>query len=72
VKNEIGLRNGRPWADFAFTHLFAQDRGVQVYSRRVSTVIDGRLVEVWATAKTRGRSSSKHGVDAVINSVQIR
>ena len=72
LKNEIGLRAGRPWADFAFTHLSAQDRNLHVYSRRVATVVDGRHLEIWATAKGRNRPAARAMVDTVIHSVQIR
>jgi len=64
-------RQGREWAQVCFTHDLPPASGGEAYSRSVSTVLEGHLLEVWALSRAAHESSQRAAVDRIIDSLQV-
>jgi hypothetical protein len=64
-------RQGREWAQIRFTHGTVSPANGEIYTRCLSGVIDGHLLEIWALAHVAKDPERRAAVDRVIDSVKI-
>jgi hypothetical protein len=67
INHGLVERQGREWAQVSFAHDGSSPAGAEIYTRSVSTVLEGHLLELWALS----RMGEKTVVDQIIDSVQV-
>jgi hypothetical protein len=71
LEHALVERDGREWAEVRFVHDISSPIGTDVYTRCISSVVDGHLLEIWVLTRAPRDPAQKAAVDKIIDSVQI-